>query len=1283
MASPPGTPSPEVLRAVSFNSEVQLPYVSWNNIPEKWRSGFESIFKGKNAQVVFFFTLVQKVGHTVLPQERVVFVTHNAVYQCMPNAKVNRCVAIEDINDVLLSTEDNAEWVGLIVRKNNEYDLLFVMSSEQKRRFMHVLTTLFMHITGRDLKTKTLRPSDNIVKMLKLNKPKGWECKLQEGWKRKDALASSVRSASGGSSRGYSPYASSRYHPEELDSQTPSSARGTAKLRHPAELENPESCPANPPAAQSPLQPLAPFGNAFASAVSATSLTAIPTDHALPPASTTTQIDPQPPATPASTKHPDQPLSEPTPTPKPSPSAPMVRSRHPVEITSFLADSDNAYRQQLREIEAYKKQIGGGTPKQAPPSPPRSAGAERDPWAIPPVKAGFDASDTTSDDGGPASESNFLEVGDRASSISSTMSVSADEKGGSVTKAAARRSEHSPGDPIFACAAGGVWTPGFIVERPSRRSAAWKVTYDPPPTHPAADTETIPCGASDSDYLQVGPRGLSVSSSTQAPFTVDVPATSIRPRVAGLAVGSVVEATVDLYDESGCFLARQGATGTVERLPGGGPGSCASVSFDGRTVQVARRDIIPRGEPPHAPPAKFETGDEVEYFDTATDRWLPSCIIGREGDAYLLQSDSFDLLEVDLDRTPGAIRRRGPGAAWPDIRAAAPPPKKEPSPLPAPPSSPANNHLPAAPDPPPPRLRPRQANGGTRRDPQQQQLLQPSHTSAGSRTLDSVQSPPSPGEPAGHGRAAQPMLPKAAADAQQQQHTPSRLDSHHSLPSSSSSIQPYARGCKVDVATPPAQPHSAPTQVHLPPSVGNVSQPGDNPGVVPVVFANKVFEQYARQVAELQGILAAQTSPSKAHPHHAAAAGLTRHQQLSAELAKLEAAEGTIDGSPSASVAAIIQALLRESDQLTKALELAEREKDAKDQPPPPPPPPGRAQFLHMSPPRGPAGPAHGYSDALTKMTADEVSDLFAHKLLLQPFVVHAFARVTGEDLAAMDEADLARRIPRAPQAAAMVFEHLQSHYRRDPPDVGYVSWIIATRQQLIEDVVRAYEDVQSARTLLVSLKKLTKSHHNAAAAIDKAASAERSVHTVQKTLANIVCNRLLPKEKWNLGVAGHPSTHQQGAPVGILSAFEVSVLNKLAPAKGYQANELAEFAATAPVASHRSRSIPREARSEVSVHSAAHKVRGSSRGRSGSAGGVGSRKSSRSLKKRGAAAAAVSATEIKQREWLSGAHSCLRSPQPISAFGRTNSPSQQPLLQRSTSRSRTVTPPHGRSGRF
>ena len=189
------------------------------------------------------------------------------------------------------------------------------------------------------------------------------------------------------------------------------------------------------------------------------------------------------------------------------------------------------------------------------------------------------------------------------------------------------------------------------------------------------------------------------------------------------------------------------------------------------------------------------------------------------------------------------------------------------------------------------------------------------------------------------------------------------------------------------------------------------------------------------------------------------------------------------------------------------------------------------------------------------RLRSGDVSIFLQQKLLLSKETCDAFAGVTYNEVCDYSREDFLRRVG-SDQAADMLFKYFNDTSttsksvepsRVELLDTETFAWVLGTRHHLVEDIIRMYEDCQRATHKVTLLKKHLKKGSNPAT-IDRVVSTERLVVGLQHSMKEIVCNKLLPKEKWDFGLASHPRTNQIIVPQGMLSDFEQTVLKKIEP---------------------------------------------------------------------------------------------------------------------------------------
>eukprot|EP01065_Artemidia_motanka_P038742 TRINITY_DN4758_c0_g2_i2.p1 TRINITY_DN4758_c0_g2~~TRINITY_DN4758_c0_g2_i2.p1 ORF type:complete len:391 (+),score=23.03 TRINITY_DN4758_c0_g2_i2:54-1175(+) len=133
--------------------------VEWDELPVRHRNAFRLLFLADGGRVFHFFEVVQKAGRwSVSSTDRVVVVSHCALYVFLPNSDVRRCVPVVDVDELLVSSPDEGGeiWVG--VRVTKQYDLIFHLKSRERcKELEHVLCTLHKQLSPiRDGNARTL-----------------------------------------------------------------------------------------------------------------------------------------------------------------------------------------------------------------------------------------------------------------------------------------------------------------------------------------------------------------------------------------------------------------------------------------------------------------------------------------------------------------------------------------------------------------------------------------------------------------------------------------------------------------------------------------------------------------------------------------------------------------------------------------------------------------------------------------------------------------------------------------------------------------------------------------------------------------------------------------------------------------------------------------------------------------------------------------------------------------------------------------------------------------------
>eukprot|EP01063_Lacrimia_lanifica_P030338 TRINITY_DN4814_c0_g1_i1.p1 TRINITY_DN4814_c0_g1~~TRINITY_DN4814_c0_g1_i1.p1 ORF type:complete len:588 (+),score=109.17 TRINITY_DN4814_c0_g1_i1:116-1879(+) len=180
-----GQPGSSGVQWVGRNPDNQLPYVCWNHLPACIQNGdgapFKTLFQG--GYVIYFFALVHKIGRWMLPQNRVLMVTHAAVYQCMLTSHINRCVKIENLAEVYCLRRKNENWLGVKVdraRAPKEHDMLFdVAAPKVLDNFKAVVGRLYRDKMKKELPMLELGKDQSIKRFLHLKKDADFEVKKE------------------------------------------------------------------------------------------------------------------------------------------------------------------------------------------------------------------------------------------------------------------------------------------------------------------------------------------------------------------------------------------------------------------------------------------------------------------------------------------------------------------------------------------------------------------------------------------------------------------------------------------------------------------------------------------------------------------------------------------------------------------------------------------------------------------------------------------------------------------------------------------------------------------------------------------------------------------------------------------------------------------------------------------------------------------------------------------------------------------------------------------------
>eukprot|EP00759_Apiculatamorpha_spiralis_P014575 PhF_6_TR21171/c0_g1_i1/m.30508 len=161
--------------ATEYDWTTGLEFIRFEKLNTKIAAPFATMLKSENGiQAVYFFGVVNKQGSQLLTQKRIVIIGSTALYQCSPEAEMNRCVPIKDIQEVIV-TEDN--WIGL--RVPSQYDIMFqCLTTQDARNVQRTLSVLMRHHTNGSTELvvrHTPKSTQSTLKAaLALGKPSSW-----------------------------------------------------------------------------------------------------------------------------------------------------------------------------------------------------------------------------------------------------------------------------------------------------------------------------------------------------------------------------------------------------------------------------------------------------------------------------------------------------------------------------------------------------------------------------------------------------------------------------------------------------------------------------------------------------------------------------------------------------------------------------------------------------------------------------------------------------------------------------------------------------------------------------------------------------------------------------------------------------------------------------------------------------------------------------------------------------------------------------------------------------
>eukprot|EP00756_Hemistasia_phaeocysticola_P029064 Hpha_TRINITY_DN16207_c0_g4::TRINITY_DN16207_c0_g4_i3::g.16402::m.16402 len=135
-------------------------------------------FRDLDNCVMHFFEKTMKFGRKgrKKPEKRILIITDNNLFQCMPDGLINRCSFISSVEEILI---DDTNAIGFKMSKNvNDYDMLYQLNTkEQQQEVIHIVTTLQRAMKMKEAPVHHLKqPIDQ--NQLQLQKTKEWRFKL-------------------------------------------------------------------------------------------------------------------------------------------------------------------------------------------------------------------------------------------------------------------------------------------------------------------------------------------------------------------------------------------------------------------------------------------------------------------------------------------------------------------------------------------------------------------------------------------------------------------------------------------------------------------------------------------------------------------------------------------------------------------------------------------------------------------------------------------------------------------------------------------------------------------------------------------------------------------------------------------------------------------------------------------------------------------------------------------------------------------------------------------------
>lgn len=141
------------------------------DLPDVMRPYFVDASKA----VIHLFSVVRKTSKSGEVVKRVVLVSDQALYLCTPNGIVKRCVAVPDIDELLIDTS-----FGVGLRTKDKYDLSFqCVTTEHRQELLDILQRLFRFASGgRAIPVREVPKHQRLEAVLTLVPPAGYVMQL-------------------------------------------------------------------------------------------------------------------------------------------------------------------------------------------------------------------------------------------------------------------------------------------------------------------------------------------------------------------------------------------------------------------------------------------------------------------------------------------------------------------------------------------------------------------------------------------------------------------------------------------------------------------------------------------------------------------------------------------------------------------------------------------------------------------------------------------------------------------------------------------------------------------------------------------------------------------------------------------------------------------------------------------------------------------------------------------------------------------------------------------------